>query len=95
MARKPLTDRQRQLQEAQALLKAERALLKQHQARVAAARRAVDQLSCCDWCGSKTLPSGAELQLCRDCGQDRRELQRLDLLASHGYGPDGKRLAAA
>jgi hypothetical protein len=55
----------------------------------------VDRLSCCDWCGAKTFPSGAELQPCRDCSADQRKLQRLVLLASHGFAPDGKRLAAA
>lgn len=95
MARRPRTQRQQQLEEALALLKTERAVLKQQQARVAAARRALDRLSCCDWCGAKVLPTGSELQLCRGCAADHRELQRLELLAQHGYGPDGKRLAAA
>ena len=95
MARRPRTQRQQQLDEALALLKAERAVLKQQQARVAAARRALDRLSCCDWCGAKTLPTGAELQLCQACSAEQREIRRVQLLAAHGYGPDGKRLAAA
>lgn len=95
MARKPLTDRQRQLEEALTNLRVEKAALKQQQGRVAAARRALDLLSRCDWCGAKTLPSATELQLCPDCAADRRELNRVQLLAQHGYGPDGKRLAAA
>jgi hypothetical protein len=95
MASKPLTHRQQQLQEALAELKTQRALLRQQRARVAAVRRVVDSLSCCDWCGAKVLPCGAELQLCRGCAADQHEQGRLRLLAQHGYGPDGKRLAAA
>lgn len=94
MARKPRTERQQLLQEAQATLKAEQAQLKAQRLRVAAARRVVAQLSHCDWCGAKVLPTGEELQLCRDCAADHRELNRVQLLAQHGYGPDGKRLAA-
>jgi hypothetical protein len=95
MASKPLTQRQLDLQQALGTLKTEMALLRQQRARVAAVRRVVDSLSCCDWCGAKVLPCGAELQLCRVCAADRHELQRVQLLAQHGYGPDGKRLAAA
>jgi hypothetical protein len=95
MARKPRTERQLQLQEALANLKAERALLKAQRLRVVAAQQVVDGLSCCDWCGAKVLPCGAELQLCRGCAADRHEQKRVQLLAKHGYGPDGKRLAAA
>lgn len=95
MAKRPTTERQKQLQEALAGLRAEKALLKQQRARVAAAQRVVDLLSCCDWCGFKTLPTGADPQLCADCSRDRAELARRELLARHGYGPDGKRLAAA
>lgn len=95
MARKRLTERQLLLQEAQAELKAQRQLLKQQRLRVAAARRAVDRLSCCDWCGAKTMATGRELQLCFSCQRDRTELNRLQLLAQHGYGPDGKRITAA
>ncbi len=94
MARRKLTEHQQLLKEAQANLKAERAVLKQQQARVAAARRAVAQLSHCDWCGAKVLPTAEELQLCQSCAADRREQKRVRLLAQHGYGPDGKRLAA-
>ncbi len=94
MAKRNLTERQQLLQEAQANLKAERAVLKQQQARVAAARRTLAQLSQCDWCGAKVLLTGEELQLCRECADDHRELKRRQLLAQHGYGPDGKRLAA-
>jgi hypothetical protein len=94
MARKPRTERQLLLQEAQAELKAQRALLKAQRLRVADAQRVVDRLSHCDWCGAKVLPAGEELQLCRDCAADHRELRRVQLLAQHGYGRDGKRLAA-
>jgi hypothetical protein len=95
MAKRPTTERQKQLQEAFAQLKAERVLLKQQRARVAAAQRVVDHLSCCDWCGIKTLATGNDPQLCADCSQDRAELARRELLARHGYGPAGERLAAA
>lgn len=95
MARKPRTQRQQQLSDALARLKAEKALLRQQRARVAAARSALDQLSRCDLCGAKTLPTGAELQLCQVCSAEQREIRRVQLLAAHGYGPDGKRLAAA
>jgi hypothetical protein len=94
MAKRKFTERQLLLREAQGNLKAERAVLKHQQARVAAARRALAQLSHCDWCGAKVLPMGEELQLCRECTADHRELKRVQLLAQHGYGPDGKRLAA-
>ena len=95
MARKPLTPRQQQLQEAFATLKAEKAALKHQQARVAAARQTLDQLSRCDLCGATVLPYGAELQLCRGCAADQNEQRRVKFLAQHGYGPDGKRLIAA
>ena len=94
MAKRNLTERQLLLQEAQANLKAERAVLKQQQTRVAAARRVVEQLSCCDCCGAKVPPTGEDLQLCWGCAADRREPKRVQLLAQHGYGPDGKRLVA-
>jgi len=95
MARKPLTPRQLRLQEAQAALKGERTVLKQQQARVAAARRELDELSLCDCCGVKVLPCGAGEQLCLDCFRQRREQARLELLAQHGYSSDGRRLGQA
>lgn len=95
MARKPLTDRQRRLREAQAELNTQQQLLKQQRQRVAVARRVVEALSCCDWCGARTMATGLELQLCFSCQRDRAELNRLQLLARHGYGPDGKRIGAA
>lgn len=95
MARKHLTERQRQLRGAQAELKAQQLLLKQQRLRVAAARRAVEALSCCDLCGDKTLPTGEDLQLCGSCAAERREQKRVALLAQHGYGSDGRRLVAA
>ena len=94
MARRPRTERQRQLDQALAALKAEKVLLKQQRLRVAAARRALDALSRCDCCGAKTLATGADEQLCLDCSAQRRERQRIALLAQHGYGPDGRRIAA-
>ena len=102
MALKPLTPRQLELQEAQANLQAEKAALRTirgqaaaQQRRVRAAQQAVDALGVCDWCGAKVLPCGAALQLCPDCAANQRKLKRVELLAQHGYGPDGKRLAAA
>ena len=102
MARKPLTPRQQELQEALAILKVEKAALSTirgqaaaQQRRVSAAQQAVDALGACDWCGASVLPCGAELQLCPDCAAVRRELHRVEFLAQRGYGPDGKRLAAA
>lgn len=95
MARRPRTDRQLQLQEALATLKAEKALLKQQQAQLARARRELDELSRCDACGVRVMPCGSELQLCLPCDIERRQQKRLELLTEHGYGPDGKRLIAA
>ena len=95
MARRPRTERQLQLGHALAAVKAEKVLLKQQQARLAAARRELDELSRCDACGVKVMPCVSELQLCLPCDIDRRQQKRLELLTQHGYGPDGKRLAAA
>ena len=95
MARRPRTERQLQLSHALAAVKAERVLLKQQQARLAAARRELDELSRCDACGARVLPCGGELQLCIPCDIERRQLKRVEFLAQHGYGPDGKRLAVA
>jgi hypothetical protein len=95
MARRPQTERQRQLAEVLAELKAEKLVLKQQQRRVAAVRSRLAQLSSCDFCGAKTLPTGCDLQLCPACSAEQREQKRMALLARNGYGPDGKRLAAA
>lgn len=92
MARRSLPPRQIQLREALAQLKAEQLVLKQQRLRVAAAKREVDRLYRCDWCGDKTLPTRKELQLCPACSADQREQERIALLAQHGYGPDGQRL---
>ena len=56
MARRPRTERQLQLSQALANLKAEKVLLKQQQARLAAARRELDELSRCDACGVRVMP---------------------------------------
>ena len=95
MARRPRTERQLQLGQALDAVKAEKVLLKQQQARLAAARRELDELSRCDACGVRVMPCGSELQLCLPCDIERRQQKRLELLTQHGYGPDGKRLAAA
>jgi hypothetical protein len=92
MARRPLTERQQQLKLAHQRLAEERKLLREQQRRVAAARRALDALGRCDWCGAQTFPYGAELQLCEDCSRELSKRNRIKLLAAHGYGPDGKRL---
>lgn len=92
MAKRNLTPRQAELKLALAELKAEQAALKQQRQRVAMARRVVERLSCCDWCGLKTIATGEELQLCFDCSRHRAAMNRRELLAKFGYGPDGKRL---
>jgi len=90
MARKPLTPRQLRLQEAQAAFKGERAVLKQQQARVAAARRVVDELSRCDCCGARVLPCGGEEQLCFNCSRARAAAERAAIRRAHGW-PDPRR----
>ena len=95
MARRPRSERQLQLDQALANLKAEKVLLKQQQVRVAAARRVVAAMSLCDCCGVQVPPNGAEEQLCFSCFLQRREQARLELLAQHGYGADGRRLGQA
>ena len=99
MARKPLTDRQAQLQAAYKALEVEKAQLRvirgraaAQSRRVKAAQAAIDALGICDQCGDRTYPTGAELQLCEACSVKRRRQNRIELLAAHGYGPDGKRL---
>jgi hypothetical protein len=101
MARK-LTDRQLRLKEAYDLLAAERRQLRTirgmaaaQSRRVKAAQAAIDALGICDQCGDRTYPTGAELQLCQSCSIKRQQQNRIELLAAHGYGPDGKRLPRA
>jgi len=98
MARK-LTDRQLRLKEAYDLLAAERRQLRAirgmaaaQSRRVKAAQAAIDALGVCDQCGDRTYPTGAKPQLCESCSDKRRRQSRIELLAAHGYGPDGKRL---
>jgi hypothetical protein len=102
MARKPLTDRQAQLQAAYKALEIEKAQLRTirgqaaaQSRRVKAAQEAIDALGVCDQCGDRTYPTGAELQLCQSCSIKRKQQNRIELLAAHGYGPDGKRLPRA
>ena len=95
MARRPRSERQLQLDQALANLKVEKAVLKQQQARVAAARTKLDSLSRCDACGVRVLPCGGEEQLCFSCFRQRREQARLELLAQHGYDRCGNRLVQA
>jgi len=95
MARRPLTPRQLELNQALANLRAAKGLLRAQQARVAAARQVVDALSRCDCCGVQVPPNGGEEELCFSCFRQRREQARLELLAQHGYSSDGKRLGQA
>lgn len=95
MARRPLTERQQQLKLAHQRLALERKALREQQARVRAAKRDLDALGLCDWCGAQTFPYGAELQLCNGCSRERNRQNRIEFLAAHGYGPDGKRLPRA
>ena len=99
MARKPLTDRQAQLQAAYKALEVEKSQLRAIRGRAAAqsrrvkaAQAAIDALGVCDQCGDRTYPTGAKPQLCESCSDKRRRQSRIELLAAHGYGPDGKRL---
>jgi hypothetical protein len=92
MARKPLTDRQAQLQAAYKALEVEKAQLAAQSRRVKAAQAAIDALGVCDQCGDRTYPTGAEPQLCQSCSIKRKQQNRIELLAAHGYGPDGRRL---
>lgn len=93
-----LTQRQRELRAAQERLKTVR---RQARAWVAAARNEVEALSRCDWCRRViSMPSGAELQLCRECAdiqiersRQQAEVDRVALLAAHGYDSKGRRVA--
>jgi hypothetical protein len=98
MARK-LTDRQLRLKEAYDLLAEERRQLRairgmaaSQQRAVKAAEAALAALSRCDQCGERVFPTAAEPQLCEACSIKRKQQNRIELLAQHGYGPDGKRL---
>lgn len=83
MAKRTLTPRQLELREAQAELKAARRL-------TAIAKRRLESLSKCDWCGARVRPTGLDEQLCGSCGLRRMELRRVALLRHHGYGPEGR-----
>ena len=72
--------------QALANLRAEKALLKQQQVRVAAARRVVAAMSLCECCGVQVPPNGAEEQLCFSCFKQRREQARVELLAQTVVG---------
>lgn len=90
MARRLRSERQLQLDQALANLKGERAVLKQQQARVAAARRELDELSRCDCCGVRVLPCGADEQLCFNCSRARAAAERAAIRRAHGW-PDPRR----
>ena len=98
MARKPITDRQAQLQAAYKALEVEKSQLRAIRGRAAAqsrrvkaAQAAIDALGVCDQCGDRTYPTGAELQLCQSCSIKRKQQNRIELLAAHGYAADGRR----
>ena len=101
---KRLTDRQLHLEEARNRVELERRELRAIRGQAAAQSRrlkvaeaALAELSRCDWCGSGrlVLALGLDPQLCHSCGLERRRQQRVEFLAAHGYGPDGKRLPRA
>lgn len=94
MARRPLTERQQQLKLAHQRLAEERKLLREQQRRVAAARRALEALGRCDWCGAQAFPYGAELQLCDDCSKERNEQNRVELLRRYGYDASGRKVSS-
>ncbi len=95
MAKRQRTDRELQLEHTLAWLQAEKTALRAQQRRVAAARKALAELSRCDWCGDRTPATGLELQLCHRCRRNKAEQERIALLRMHGYGADGKRLPKA
>lgn len=74
--------RELQLRQAEAALKTEKAALRRQQARVTAARRALDRLSRCDSCGARTVPTGSELQLCWPCTEAQLLQDRKDARAA-------------
>ena len=93
MAKRTLTPRQQELQQALAELKAAQAASAITRERVATARRKVALLSRCDDCGrSMTIATGREPQLCWSCWAAEKEVDRVGRLARLGYGADGKRL---
>ena len=95
MAKRTLTPRQQELQQALAELKAAKAAAAITRRRVAAARQVVDSLSRCDWCGNRVLATGLALQLCHRCKLEKMEQDRVALLARYGYDASGKRLPKA
>ena len=89
MPRKPSTLRQLELRAAEQRLKAEQSVLKEQQARVAAARRAVAALTSCDQCGGRqALPTQDGEWVCWPCAQvqivEARRLTRKELLRPIG-----------
>lgn len=67
MARRPLSERDRQLRAAQADLNEQRRLLREQRQRVAAAKRVVDALNRCSSCGVQVPPAMGAQVLCWPC----------------------------
>jgi hypothetical protein len=84
MPRKPPSERELQLRQAEAILQAEKAVLKTQQARVTAAKRAVEALCRCDCCGVSVQFALADDLLCWPCTKaqvmQRRQEARAALL---------------
>lgn len=84
MPRKSPTPRQLELRAAEQRLKAEQSALKELRARVAAARRAVAELTACDQCGGRqALPGPDGAWTCWPCArmaiEEARRQARLEL----------------
>lgn len=90
-----LTERQQELRDAYAALTTAKNHRQAALRAVRTAEAALAALLACDRCGQPAYPSAAAEWLCADCAAVRRRQQRLELLAQHGYGPDGRRLPAA
>lgn len=90
--RRHLTQRQLQLQEAQAGLKAAQQVAREAQRRVAAARRHLAQLSRCDACGARTIATGEQRQLCVECTRDQIAARNAARLLALGYDRNGRKL---
>jgi beta-glucosidase-like glycosyl hydrolase len=89
MPRRPPTPRELQLRAAEQALRFERAALKQQQAKVAAARRALARLTSCDQCGGRqALPGPDGTWTCWPCAraaiEEARRQARLELQRPSG-----------
>ena len=88
MARRPLSDRDRQLKAALAELAEQQRLLRVQRQRVAAAKRVVDALNRCNSCGAQVPPTAGAEVFCWPCFRkqidERRSANRAALLAKAG-----------